>query len=101
MMMAHDSSPGDHNLANETIDAVRTALLEYVEAPSHGERLHAALHSLAREARDHSILPEKLLVVLKDIWFSLPSVRRMKEQEEQTRLLQRVVTMCIREYYAD
>ena len=24
---------------------------------------------------------------------------RMKEQEEQVRLLQRVVTMCIREYY--
>ena len=101
MMMAHDSSPGDNALAGETIDDVRSALLEYVDAPSRGERLRGALHALAREARDKSILPEKLLIVLKDIWYALPAVRRMEEQEEQVRLLQRVVTMCIREYYTN
>lgn len=101
MMMAHDSRPGDNALADGTIDAVRAALLEYVDAPSRGERLRGALHTMAREAREKSILPEKLLIVLKDTWYALPTVRRMKEQEEQVRLLQRVVTMCIREYYTD
>ena len=100
-MMAHDSSPDDNRLAEETIDAVRSALVEYADAPSRGERLHAALHSLAREARERSILPEKLLIVLKEIWYSLPSVQHMKEPDAQVRLLQRVVTMCIKEYYAD
>jgi hypothetical protein len=100
MMMAHDSTPDANALADETIDAVRIALIEYVDAPSRGERLGTALHMMAREARDRSILPERLLIVLKDIWYSLPSVRAMKEQEDQVRLLQRVVTMCIKEYYA-
>jgi hypothetical protein len=100
MMMAHDSTPDAHALADETIDAVRTALVEYVDAPSRGERLGAALQTMAREARERSILPERLLVILKDIWYSLPSVRRIQEPEERIRLLQRVVTMCIKEYYA-
>ena len=42
---------------------------------------------------------EELLVLLKDVWFGLPAIRRMKEGEAQSRLLQRVVTLCIREYY--
>jgi hypothetical protein len=55
---------------------------------------------MAAEARSKSIPPEQLLVVLKDIWYSLPGVRGMSEPVEQVRLLQRVVTMCIKEYYA-
>ena len=99
MMMAHDSSPRDSGLADDTIDAVRSALVAYIQTPSQGEALHAALHALAREARDRSILPEKLLIALKEIWYGLPSVQRMKEQDERLQLLQRVVTMCIKEYY--
>jgi len=44
--------------------------------------------------------PEQLLVVLKDVWSSLPEVRSMTNTREQINLLQRVVTMCIREYYS-
>jgi hypothetical protein len=46
-----------------------------------------------------AILPEHLLITLKQIWSSLPEVRSVGDVEEQTRMLQRVVTMCIREYY--
>jgi hypothetical protein len=46
------------------------------------------------------MLPEQLLVVLKDVWSSLPEVRSMTNTREQINLLQRVVTMCIREYYS-
>jgi hypothetical protein len=101
MMMAHDSSPGRGSLSEETIEAVRAALLGYIDAPAHGERLGRALHAMAAEAREEMMLPEQLLVILKDIWYSLPGVRAMKDSAEQVRLLQRVVTMCIREYYAD
>ena len=54
---------------------------------------------MAAEARSKSVPPEQLLVILKDIWYSVPSVRRISEPIEQVRLLQRVVTMCIKEYY--
>ncbi len=101
MMMAHDSSPGRNALTEETIDDVREALAGYVQSPAAGEGLGLALRDMAAEARDRSMLPEQLLVVLKDIWYSLPTVRGMKEPADQVRLLQRVVTMCIKEYYAE
>jgi hypothetical protein len=37
---------------------------------------------------------------LKEAWSSLPEVRAMNDSGEQVRLLQRVVTMCIKEYYS-
>ncbi len=101
MMMAYDSSPGPSGLTEETIDDVRDALVGYVQSPASGERLGFALRGMAAEARDRSMLPEQLLVVLKDIWYALPTVRGMKEPADQVRLLQRVVTMCIKEYYAE
>jgi hypothetical protein len=101
MMMAHDSGPGPSVLAAETIEALRSALEQYVDAPLHGSALKLALQTMAKEAHAKSILPEQLLVVLKDVWHTLPSVRSMNEPADQARLLQRVVTMCIKEYYAD
>jgi hypothetical protein len=101
MMMAHDSSWGPAALAEETIAAVRSALVRYVDAPSDGDALRSALHGLAAEAHAKSVAPEQLLVALKDLWYSLPAVRGMHDPAEQIRLLQRVVTMCIKEYFAD
>jgi hypothetical protein len=100
MMMAHDSSPGP-TLTEETIEAVRSALVHYVDAPEAGDRLRVALRRMALEARARKMLPEQLLIVLKDVWYSLPPVRRIAEPTDQIRLLQRVVTMSIKEYYAD
>lgn len=100
MMMAYDSSPGRGALAAETVEAVRSALALYVRAPHQGDGLRETLRVMSVEAREKSILPERVLVILKDIWYSLPTVRAMTEQAEQTRLLQRIVTICIKEYYS-
>jgi hypothetical protein len=100
MMMAHDSSPTPPSgLAEETTDAVRAALVAYLRAPATSTELRAALNRMADEARTKAILPEHLLVTLKHLWGSLPEVRSVGDVDEQTRMLQRVVTMCIREYY--
>lgn len=100
MMMAHDSGPGPRQLDAEILNAVQLALVEYAGAPSDGEALRRALQELAADARARAVLPETLLVTLKDIWYSLPVARGPKDPAEQTRILQRVVTMCIKEYYA-
>ena len=103
MMMAHDSSstpPAALDAA--TLDAVRTSIVAYLDAPStHAERLREALTLMATQARDKAILPEQLLVSLKDIWYELPNVRRIAEPRDQVQMLQRIVTMCIKEYYGD
>jgi hypothetical protein len=46
-------------------------------------------------------LPEQLLVTLKDVWYSLPSVGAMRDPATKIRMLQSVVTICIKEYYAE
>ena len=100
-MMAHDSSPPPSaGLAEETVARARVALSRYLAAPeTHGAALRDALDAMASEARSKSMLPEHLLIVLKDIWYALPEVRSIDDSAAQIRLLQRVVTMCIKEYY--
>jgi len=100
-MMSHDPSPGPVALEAETINAVRDALVQYADSPSRATDLQAALQRVALEAHGKSMLPEQLLVVLKDLWYSLPGVQSIGDPTEQVRLLQRVVTMCIKAYYAD
>jgi hypothetical protein len=101
MMVAHDSSsPPPSRLADETVHALREALRRYLSNGLTPSPLQAALLLTAREARERDILPEQLLIVLKDVWSSLPEVRAMTDNGQQIRLLQRVVTMCIKEYYS-
>jgi hypothetical protein len=101
MMMAPDSSPpASSRLDDGSISEVRLALREYLRDSKDPSALQAALLLLATEARRQNILPEQLLVTLKEVWSSLPEVRAMTDSGEQVRLLQRVVTMCIKEYYS-
>ena len=101
MMMAHHASPPPSaGLAEETVARVRDALSHYLaDQDAGGNELRDSLDAMAAEARAKSILPEQLLVVLKDIWYALPAVRAIDDSAAQIRLLQRVVTMCIKEYY--
>jgi hypothetical protein len=100
MMMAHDSGqPPSSRLDAESLDAVRVALRGYLVNSEDPSALQAALLLLASEARQRNILPEQLLVTLKEVWGAIPEVRAMPDAREQVRLQQRVVTMCIREYY--
>jgi hypothetical protein len=99
MMMAHDPSTSSSRLDDESLNSVRLALRGYLKDSQDPSALQASLLLVATEARARNILPEQLLVILKETWSSLPEVRAMSDAGEQVRLLQRVVTMCIREYY--
>jgi hypothetical protein len=103
-MMEHDTGRMPPNeLAQDTVDAVRHALAHHARQPAEepADDVRAALHALAREARVKAIPPEQLLRVLKALWQSLPEVENARDHTEQTKALQRVVTMCIKEYFAD
>lgn len=101
--MEHNSGPMPPNeLAQETVAAVRNALEHYARGSAESPcELRDALHELAREARLRRIQPEQLLVVLKRLWQSLPEVANAPDHTEQRRNLQRAVTMCISQYFAD
>ena len=100
MMMAFDSSQNPPSrLSDDTTQSVRVALRGYLDSGS-ASKVQQALVQLAAEARDKSMPPERVLIALKEIWNSLPEVRVMADTDHQIRLLQRVVTMCIKEYYS-
>jgi hypothetical protein len=98
-MMAHDSSQPPGRLDDASLDAVRLALRAYLHDSEDESALQASLVRVSSEARARNILPEQLLVTLKELWSSLPEVRATTDATQQVRLLQRVVTMCIRAYY--
>ena len=101
MMMAHESSPPPppRALDQATIETVRVALVRYLATPDDGrDGVRAAINQMANEARDKSILPEQLLVVLKDLWYGLPDLKAAPDHQRSA-LLQQVVTLCIKEYY--
>ena len=100
MMMVFDSSQTPPSrLDPETVAGLRAALSAYMANSAEHTRIQEALVTLADDARAKSILPEHLLVMLKDVWNALPEVRAMTDASAQVALLQRVVTMCIKEYY--
>lgn len=100
-MMAFDSSPiPPSRLDDATVAAVREALRDYLRDGSDPSALQGTLKQMSSEARAKDLHAEQLLVVLKDVWGTLPEVRAMTNTTTQVRLLQRVVTMCIKEYYS-
>jgi hypothetical protein len=99
LMMAADSVPPSPTLSDDARRALRQALTTYLADPSRPDELRAALATVAAEARERSILPERLLVALKEQWYALPDVQRTPDVSDQSRLLQRIVSMCIRAYF--
>lgn len=99
MMMADDSTPGRPTLPDESVALLREALIAYLAA-GETEALDRALRRIAEDAREHRMHAEHLLMALKEVWYALPEIRNGGEHDERERMLQRVVTQCIRAYYA-
>ena len=98
-MMAHDSSAQRPNLSASVIAGLENALIRYLANHS-DTSLEPALRALTVEAREKKIHAEQLLIVLKDVWYSLPKIREAPTGDPQNALLQRVITQCIRQYYS-
>jgi hypothetical protein len=98
-MMAPDTTPGRPSLSAESVDALRSALDEYLACGREVASLQPTLRRIAGEAREKKIHAEQLLVLLKDVWYALPQMSK-PGSEPQNIQLQRVITLCIREYYA-
>ncbi len=100
MMMAHDSTSNDPVLEPETMSALQMALEQLLDGRGSVDDVEPALRRLAVEAREKRMLAEQLLIVLKDAWYALPAVEHAPDNSAQNAMLQRVVTACIRSYYA-
>jgi hypothetical protein len=98
-MMAFDRTPA-LRLETDTLDALRTVMQRAVRRGDHDQELQDVLIRAASEAREKDMHAEQLLVMMKDLWYSLPDVRQAGDGERQTELLQELITRCISQYYA-
>jgi hypothetical protein len=97
-MMAFDRTPRPR-LEAETLDSLRSVMDRAMQRGNHTHELQDVLTRAAAEARDKAIPPEQLLVIMKDLWHSLPALHRESDSERQTVLLQELITRCIERYY--
>jgi hypothetical protein len=79
--------------------ALRAALQGHLRQPVPDHTLRRALHALCIDARARNLRPEQLIVIFKQVWSSLPEIQNRSGNRRQE-LLDRIVTMCIEEYYA-
>jgi hypothetical protein len=103
MMMAHESPPlPEHRpLGDDTVAALRAAVLQLWERPDDGDAaLHAAFTRMAEEARARSLRAEEVIVAFKDILAGLPALQRGGRRLEASRFREQLVTHCIKAYYA-
>ena len=99
-MMAPDRTPNSSALDPAIVTEMRAELSRSLKTGSHGDELKGLLSRAAIDARKKGIQAEQLLLVLKDIWYSLPQLATRHADDVQTRLLQQLIARCIQEYYA-
>ncbi len=89
-------------LSESTMKELRTALIEQLKQPDGPTpELASLLRKIAHEAHERNILPEELIVVLKQLWNSLAESLRPQNADQYERVRQRLVTLCIQAYYAE
>src|SRR5215207_2826350 len=98
--MASERTPDSPPLDATTVEALRAAFVQSMVRGSHAPDLHHLLCTTAQEARTKGIRAEQLLIVLKDIWYSLPELAATTASDVENTLLQELISRCIREYYA-
>jgi hypothetical protein len=85
--------------SDATLAALRGALRSYLAGqPTRGE-LHRAMQALCAEAHGGGLRAEELLVRLKLLFHQLPEVQALPHSSDRSDLLNRVVSVCIEQYY--
>lgn len=99
--------PGEGPEDGHARDLVRALLLEALASQRDGRLPEATVAGVRREtqamcacAREAQLPIERVLVALKQEWHEMPEVRALR-RPDAVAVLERVVTMCIDEYYRD
>jgi hypothetical protein len=81
--------------------AIRTALQAHLRGAGGDTSMHRALSIVCRETRGAGVRVEQLIIAVKQAWWSIPETREVADTDESQRALDRIVSACISEYYAD
>lgn len=102
MMMSFDRTPTppSPSLSPDTITSLRSILSGSAARGEFEGSLETLLLQVADESRTKGIAAEGLLLILKDLWYSLPEVSTAPSPDRQHALLQQLISRCILAYYS-
>ena len=86
-------------LSERAMTALRSALQGQLRQPSADHSLRRALRALCIEARTRELRAEQLILLFKGVWHTLPESRG-KDTRKKQEMLDRLITICVEEYYA-
>lgn len=97
---AGKGGPGPGGLSGATVARLRAVLTRHIAHPDTADpELGQVLRQVVTEARNRQIRAEQLIVILKNVWDSLPEARYAIDREAQVLVRQRLITLCIKAYY--
>jgi hypothetical protein len=103
-MMAYDSrsTPEPRPLSDTTLATLRDAVLEvWNDSDASDGALQTALGQMVEEARTRALRAEEVIVSFKGLLASLPELNSSVRRLEAVRLRERLITQCIKAYYAE
>ena len=87
-------------LTTESVAALREAIRREVTGESQDGELPDALRRLTREARALGLHAEQVVILVKELWREVPEPSPAPTSDEHRRMLERLVTLSIEEFYA-
>lgn len=91
-------SPAAGAMPGKGIVALRTALQALLRRGAPDDAMEGAVALFCAEARRRDIRAERVLVLLKDVWRTLPEARPLARADRERRLA-RLTSLTIRTYY--
>lgn len=88
-------------LSPAVLRALRGALEDRPGAPPSDGELRRAMRLVCDDARHRGLRAEQLIITFKQVWATLPEVRKVPRGAEREEMLARLVSMCINEFYAE
>ena len=92
--------PGSGRLVS-ALDAMLQQLVDRPELMSTEPGISVSMRAVAADARGIGLHPEELLLLLKSSWRARPAYRRIDIDDADEERLSRLVTLCIKSYFAD
>ena len=102
-MMAYDSRPAPEPraLTDDTLAVLRSAVVAAWSSPDAADaELQAALGRMVDEARTRALRAEEVIVAFKALLAGIPELNATARRLEAARLRERLITLCIKAYYA-
>ena len=95
------TSETDSEFAATVSEALRRGVTAKFFATLGGEaQLRSDLRTVCMEAKRNNLRVEHLIIAFKDAWRSLPEARLLPQGTQGPELLNRIITLCIAEFYA-